>query len=569
LVIVQQKRGAGMFVDPRELKSKASHPDLHFMIDKYMGISDPTQQNIVITSNSGVFTLIKRVVISNDIEDLQRLSFIFGIEAIADMFNWFYPGKEMSMQLRFPWYYLLSEHGYRLNYRSLFNEIINIKADVTSEIYRSYIQKYRDDNPFGQDADSLFAPIQQQEIENEDSFFTALQWLFFLEDKFDKTYFTNIDGFNQLIHSLTWGDSDYDYTLPKMNLIGHFLCHHTHLCELLPPSSKVQKVFDFNMSTLPLLQRWSPPKNSTKRKRILNWVFASNMLHPRFNFCVNNTPENDIESEGIEDPDFNVSALQSIFEPVQKKIITPPYDLSLINTDKKIDTLINILKASKTKPEIGGAKIMFSGPTGTGKTAFAKHAIEQAGYKLKIYRSSDILAWRIGESEQRLAEIFQKVSPDEVILIDEIDGLIYSRGMATRGWEYSIINEFLVQLQEYQNHIIVTTNQIENIDEAFYRRFPYKYKFSPLVKKAVTKALHLYFPDYFSEDTLLGILSDSQLTLGDFAVVWELVQPRIVLEEEITQDEILQLLKTESGYRSRDTKNKIGFKVQPNSDALG
>ena len=67
---------------------------------------------------------------------------------------------------------------------------------------------------------------------------------------------------------------------------------------------------------------------------------------------------------------------------------------------------------------------------------------------LLIKRGSDLISAWVGETEQNLAKAFHEAEDlQAILLLDEVDGLLQDRRQATRSWEVSQVNEFLVQLE--------------------------------------------------------------------------------------------------------------------------
>ena len=66
----------------------------------------------------------------------------------------------------------------------------------------------------------------------------------------------------------------------------------------------------------------------------------------------------------------------------------------------------------------------------------------------------------MGETEQNLAKAFQEAEEMRaVLLLDEVDGLLQDRRQATRSWEVSQVNEFLVQMESFNGVMVATTNR--------------------------------------------------------------------------------------------------------------
>ncbi len=126
--------------------------------------------------------------------------------------------------------------------------------------------------------------------------------------------------------------------------------------------------------------------------------------------------------------------------------------------------------------------ILLYGPPGTGKTLLAKIIANQAGANFIAIRGPEIFSRWLGESENRVRQIFYKareVSPC-IIFFDEIDAITASRGRNENSDR--VVNQLLTEMDGIGSskgvYIIAATNRKELIDPAFLRpgRFDYHIK---------------------------------------------------------------------------------------------
>ncbi|MGC9185809.1 MAG: AAA family ATPase [Thiomonas sp.] len=151
------------------------------------------------------------------------------------------------------------------------------------------------------------------------------------------------------------------------------------------------------------------------------------------------------------------------------------YDLACLNADTDLDALIAGLRAHRS------ARLLLHGAPGTGKTAFARHLAARLDQPLLIQRASDLLSKWVGESEQNMAAAFRRArATRSMLLIDEIDSFLQERGKARNGWEITLVNELLTQIESFDGLLLATTNFLENLDVAALRRFDLKIHFRPL-----------------------------------------------------------------------------------------
>ena len=214
------------------------------------------------------------------------------------------------------------------------------------------------------------------------------------------------------------------------------------------------------------------------------------------------------------------------------------YDPALSRADTDLDRLANRLSAAPEK----GWSLLLSGPSGTGKTAFARHLAMRMGLEIEVKRCSDLMSPFVGETEQNIAAAFAKASErGAMLLIDEADSFLYSRAGDRRSWEVSQVNEMLVQMEHLRMPFVATTNLADNLDPASQRRFTMRVAFQAM-SPGQAKAL---FRAHFGQDLPQHLPLHDDQTPGDFAVVAHrarllgehdpLVLVRWLLEEVVTR----------------------------------
>ncbi len=193
------------------------------------------------------------------------------------------------------------------------------------------------------------------------------------------------------------------------------------------------------------------------------------------------------------------------------------YDLSVVNADCNLFQLIEGLRSTQA------GRVCLYGPPGTGKSAFAQHVATVLGKPVVLKRASDVLGPFVGETESRMAAMFQEATEKEgVLILDEADTFLRTRDGAQRSWEVSSVNEMLTQMEAFAGIFFCTTNLMDRLDEASLRRFDLKINFSYLKPEHV---LHL-FEDVSSKLNLTAhsrmtspLKALDKLTPGDFSNV--------------------------------------------------
>ncbi|QNK59802.1 ATP-binding protein [Paenibacillus sp. PAMC21692] len=128
-----------------------------------------------------------------------------------------------------------------------------------------------------------------------------------------------------------------------------------------------------------------------------------------------------------------------------------------------------------------GVHLLFAGPPGTGKTMAAEVVAGELGLELYRVDLSRIVSKYIGETEQRLRELFEEARQSGAILFfDEGDALFGKRTEVKDAHDRYANMEaaYLLQLIEaYDGVTILATNLMQNLDEALLRRMSVIVKF--------------------------------------------------------------------------------------------
>lgn len=229
------------------------------------------------------------------------------------------------------------------------------------------------------------------------------------------------------------------------------------------------------------------------------------------------------------------------------------YDPAFINADVDLAEIAVRLKGSRS------VRLCLYGPPGTGKTAYSRWLADQLDMPLLVKRASDLMSPYVGENERNIAEAFRTASRDgALLLIDEVDSFLRDREGASRGWEATLVNEMLTQMEAFQGVFVASTNLMAGLDQAALRRFDLKVKFDYLqVQQALgllrryCKLLGLAIPKDVERIVATHL---SHITPGDFAVVTR--QQRF--HPAVCFDDFLTALKNETSLKAV-SKPGIGF----------
>ncbi len=125
--------------------------------------------------------------------------------------------------------------------------------------------------------------------------------------------------------------------------------------------------------------------------------------------------------------------------------------------------------------------LLMGGPPGTGKTQLARVIAERLGRSLICLSASDINTKWYGESEKKVASIFQDCDPlEQVIFLDEAETVLAARDKGEHRASQSVTAEFLRQLDAFTGVFICATNHAATFDPALIRRFTFRLEFQPL-----------------------------------------------------------------------------------------
>jgi len=128
-----------------------------------------------------------------------------------------------------------------------------------------------------------------------------------------------------------------------------------------------------------------------------------------------------------------------------------------------------------------GLNILFSGPSGTGKTMAAEIMANELNLDLYKIDLSTVVSKYIGETEKNLSKIFKEAETSNAILFfDEADALFGKRSEVKDSHDRYAnieIGYLLQKMDEYIGVVILATNMKKNMDEAFVRRMHFTVEF--------------------------------------------------------------------------------------------
>lgn len=204
------------------------------------------------------------------------------------------------------------------------------------------------------------------------------------------------------------------------------------------------------------------------------------------------------------------------------------FDLELANPDVDLAWL----KQKLTVPgKSRGWGMCLHGPSGTGKSMFARHLAEHMGIDVIFRHASDLLSKWNGQTEKNIAAAFAEARRKRyMLIIDEVDSLLASRENDSSTQDVSRVNEMLAWMDCLTTPFVCTTNRLKSIDSATHRRFVFTIEMRCLSKQQANLAFR----------RILGAEAPGQLpnglSPGDFASValkadlLDETDPKVLLE---------------------------------------
>lgn len=128
-----------------------------------------------------------------------------------------------------------------------------------------------------------------------------------------------------------------------------------------------------------------------------------------------------------------------------------------------------------------GLCVLFSGPSGTGKTLAVEvlaNELRLEAYKIDL---STVVSKYIGETEKNLSKVFEEAEASNAILFfDEADALFGRRSEVKDAHDRYAnieINYLLQRMEEFDGLVVLASNLQKNIDDAFFRRMHFAVEF--------------------------------------------------------------------------------------------
>ena len=150
-------------------------------------------------------------------------------------------------------------------------------------------------------------------------------------------------------------------------------------------------------------------------------------------------------------------------------------DLAVAGSVRRELELLELRCRHRESPGLGpGVRVLFSGPSGTGKTLAARLLASTLGKDLYRCNPATIVDKYLGQTEKNLDELLSRAEElDVVLLLDEGDALLGQRtDVRNANDRYANLetNFLLQRLENFEGVLVVTTNTGDRLDPSFRRR---------------------------------------------------------------------------------------------------
>lgn len=230
-----------------------------------------------------------------------------------------------------------------------------------------------------------------------------------------------------------------------------------------------------------------------------------------------------------------------------------------------------IVKRLKKENMPTGLAILLYGLPGTGKTETVKQLAKKQGRVILMVDISRFKSMWLGESEKNIKKIFKEYqaalsyySVAPILLLNEADAILSKRSKVQHSVDQimnNIQNILLQSLEDFNGILFATTNLVDNIDDAFDRRFMMKFKLDEPDIKTRFEIINYMLPE-ITIDLKKFIAENYSLTGAQIQNIKRRIITQKVIKGniKIKKDLMEQLIEEEVACRSIQKPHQIiGF----------
>jgi len=340
------------------------------------------------------------------------------------------------------------------------------------------------------------------------------------------------------------------------NVISHIdeaiLRRFDYVMELKTPPRKTRiKIITYHTKQLDVSERWI-------KKISINEDLAPGLI-ARAAKVVNQLELNEQKAveESLERVISNTLHAMGYDKNLSQGATSPiSYRPDILNAD------YDLLSLQEGIQEYGQGRFCLYGPSGTGKSEFARHLAEVLDKPLVLKRASDLLDPYLGMTEREIRNMFEQAMDEGgLLLLDEADSFLQDRTRARQSWEVTQVNELLTQMEQFEGIFVCSTNLMDNLDQASLRRFDLKIKFDYLKPEQGWELFKQVLVDYHHEVDdreawRKKVIALRGLTPGDFATV---VRQNRYSKASLNADTLITGLQREISFKDKGNFKNIGF----------
>ncbi len=243
-------------------------------------------------------------------------------------------------------------------------------------------------------------------------------------------------------------------------------------------------------------------------------------------------------------------------------------ELAMLNKMMAESKLSRLRKRLKNKNLPVGITVLLHGQPGTGKTETVLQMARKTGreiYKVDISQTKS--KW-FGESEKIIKEIFsdyqsyaKKCPLMPILLFNEADGILSKRRDTADSnvaqTENAIQNIILDELENFEGIFVATTNLVNNLDQAFERRFLFKIEFDKPHNTVKARIWNSKLP-LLAKKECVSLAAEFDFSGGQIDnIVRKCETFNVVYGKKITMQSIREFCQSEK--LEKNARIKIGF----------